>query len=282
MEFAGGLKDGYLSSIILGYDPHYVPTDSTAYNFGRPVGDVAAGILGIAEIVGGSGLGGGGLAACGTGVLCPAGAPSIAGGAALAGYGYGTLKTASEAFGKDLGVLFSSNGEGPLKSKNEDLNNQQGAGNDLTKPSLDPSPTNFPGGKSTEINPNEAPENIRALARENESPITLAQNGYSTIHNPTADELTNIGFSKAGGKKPDFIIEGKVFDNIAPSTGSARNISSRIIEKIDEKQTERIILNLDDSEVSLDKLKEQLTNFPIDGLKELIIIKKGEITPFFP
>jgi hypothetical protein len=95
----------------LGYDPNYVPTDSTAYNFGRPVGDAAAGIMGIAEIVGGSGLGGGGLAACGT-VLCPAGATAIAGGAALAGYGYGTLKTASESFGTDFTNLFAQENEG--------------------------------------------------------------------------------------------------------------------------------------------------------------------------
>jgi Colicin D len=111
VDFSTGFNDGFRSSILLGYDPNYVPTDSTAYNFGRPVGDVAAGIMGIAEIVGGSGLGGGGLAACGT-VLCPAGATAIAGGAALAGYGYGTLKTASESFGTDFTNLFAQENEG--------------------------------------------------------------------------------------------------------------------------------------------------------------------------
>jgi hypothetical protein len=112
VDFSKGFNDGFSNSILLAYDPNYVPTDSTAYNFGRPVGDVAAGILGIAEFIGGSGLGGGGLAACGTGVLCPAGAPAIAGGAALAGYGYGTLKTASEAFGTDLTNFFAQENEG--------------------------------------------------------------------------------------------------------------------------------------------------------------------------
>jgi filamentous hemagglutinin family protein len=111
VDFATGFNDGFRSSIFLGYDPNYVPTNSTAYNFGRPAGDVAAGILGIAEFIGGSGLGGGGLAACGT-VLCPAGAPAIVGGAALAGYGYGTLKTASEAFSTDFTNLFAQENEG--------------------------------------------------------------------------------------------------------------------------------------------------------------------------
>jgi hypothetical protein len=189
--------------------------------------------------------------------------------------------------------------QGPLQSQSTDPNNQQGEGGDplktnstaenkqgafgagdLTKPSLDPSPTNLPGGRPKTSNPNDIPENIRADVRENESPITLAQNGYSVVHNPTADDLAKIGFQMAGAKNPDYIIEGKVFDNLAPSTSNARNIASRIIEKIDAKQTERVILNLDDSEVSLDKLREQLTNFPINGLKELIIVKNGEVVPF--
>jgi hypothetical protein len=89
-----------------------VPTDSLFYNGGRVTGDLAAGLQGIGEIVGGSGLGGGGLAACGTGVLCPAGVPSIAGGLVLAGYGYGTLKTASESLGTDFTNLFAQENEG--------------------------------------------------------------------------------------------------------------------------------------------------------------------------
>jgi hypothetical protein len=122
VDFSTGFNDGFRSSIFLAYDPNYVPTDSTAYNFGRPVGDVAAGIMGIGEIVGGSGLGGSGVAACGSGVLCPAGAPAIAGGLVLAGHGYETLQTASEAFGKDLTNLFAQENEGIDSSYNQDRN----------------------------------------------------------------------------------------------------------------------------------------------------------------
>jgi hypothetical protein len=80
--------------------------------------------------------------------------------------------------------------QGPLQPGNGDLNNQQGnsARGDLTKPSLDPSPTNLPGGKPTKIESDEAPENIQASTRENESSVTLAKNGYSVVQNPTADE----------------------------------------------------------------------------------------------
>lgn len=73
------------------------------------------------------------------------------------------------------------------------------------------------------------------------------------------------------------VSEGRVFDNVAPSTSSPRNIADRIIEKVETGQTERIILNLDDSEVSLDNFREQLTNYLIDGLKELIIIKDNAL-----
>jgi hypothetical protein len=44
--------------------------------------------------------------------VCPAGAPSIAGGLVLAGYGYETLQTASEAFGRDFTNLFAQENEG--------------------------------------------------------------------------------------------------------------------------------------------------------------------------
>jgi hypothetical protein len=42
------------------------------------------------------------------------------------------------------------------------------------------------------------------------------------------------------------------------------------------------ILNLDDSNVSLYDLRKELRDYPIPGLKEIIVIRKGRVIPFFP
>jgi hypothetical protein len=91
MEFAGGLKDGYLNSLILGYDPHYVPTDSRFYNSGRVAGDVVSGLQGIAEIFGGGGIDALGASGCSTGGGCVLTGPAIVAGNDL--IAHGTLVT---------------------------------------------------------------------------------------------------------------------------------------------------------------------------------------------
>jgi hypothetical protein len=100
------------AAFFLGYDPNYVPTDSTAYNFGRPVGDAAAGIMGIAEFIGGSGLGGLGGAACTTGGGCVLTGPAVLAGNDL--IAHGILVTGSGAFnlGKDLTNFFAQENKG--------------------------------------------------------------------------------------------------------------------------------------------------------------------------
>ena len=61
-----------------------------------------------------------------------------------------------------------------------------------------------------------------------------------------------------------------------------RNIASNIEEKVIRNQADRIILNLDDSTVSVEQLRQQLINYPISGLQEIIIVKNGSVIQFFP
>ena len=146
-------------------------------------------------------------------------------------------------------------------------------GGDHTQPSRDPDPNAQPDGHPTRIPDNESPENKLSLQRENESATTLARAGYKVEQNP----------STPGEKNPDYRIEGQVSDNVAPTTGSARNIASRIEEKIDDGQTERVVLNLADSAVDLDTMRAQLRDWPIEGLKEVIVIdKQGNVRHFYP
>jgi hypothetical protein len=51
---------------------------------------------------------------------------------------------------------------------------------------------------------------------------------------------------------------------------------------VNEGQADRIVLNLDDSPVTLETMKKQLSENPIADLRELIIIKGGKPTPFHP
>jgi len=79
--------------------------------------------------------------------------------------------------------------------------------------------------------------------RENDSAVLLARAGYRVEQKPVVP----------GRKEPDYRIEGRIFDNYAPSTSRARNI--RRIERVEiwdlirkdkvvAEQASRIILNL--------------------------------------
>jgi hypothetical protein len=87
----------------------------------------------------------------------------------------------------------------------------------------------------------------------------------------------------AGRKRPDYRIEGRTFDCYAPSSDRARNIAANIERaKVMPGQADRIVLNLDDSAVSLEALRIQLTHFPIAGLQEVIVVRGRSVVPFFP
>jgi len=107
-----------------------------------------------------------------------------------------------------------------------------------------------------------------SIEHENESARVLAENGYDVEQNPTS----------INRKKPDYKLNGEYADCYAPSTDKARNIRDNIAKKVNEEQAERIVLNLDDSPVTLEVIKKQLTENPIADLKELIIIKGGKLT----
>jgi len=129
---------------------------------------------------------------------------------------------------------------------------QRGAVGDLT-------------GTRTAINSADDAATVRSLTRENESAATLANNGYNVQQNPPT--LSN-------GKNPDYIINGQVFDNYAPSTGNVRNVADRIGEKVADGQANNVVVNLTDSSITPSALKNQLMNHPISGLKQVIIIDK--------
>ncbi|HYO73799.1 MAG TPA: hypothetical protein VEU33_47810 [Archangium sp.] len=130
-------------------------------------------------------------------------------------------------------------------------------------------------GHPTRIPPGEKdPKNISALTRENESAKTLTDHGYDVEQNPPT--LPN-------GRNPDYRIGGEYYDCYAPSNSNPRNIASYIEkEKVLKGQADKVILNLDDSKVTMDAMKKQLTDYPIAGLKEVLVVRGGDVSKLFP
>ncbi len=128
-------------------------------------------------------------------------------------------------------------------------------------------------GRRTRINPKDKdPENIRALTRENDSADVLVDSGYQVEQNPVVP----------GRKNPDYRINGEIFDNMAPSTSSPRSIWTTAKGKVDSGQANRLVINLEDSAVSIDDLKTQFNDWPISGLQEVLVIRNGKVLHFFP
>jgi hypothetical protein len=109
-----------------------VPTDSQFYNGGRVTGDVAAGILGIAEIIGGSGLGGGGLAACGSGGGCVLTGPALLAGNDLIAHGILVTGSGAINLGRDLTNFFAQENE---RTGSAETGAQAGGSNTTGRPS---------------------------------------------------------------------------------------------------------------------------------------------------
>lgn len=118
-------------------------------------------------------------------------------------------------------------------------------------------------GEPTPINPGDDEATQRGHRRENESAQILGQNGFDIIQNPAVD----------GPKRPDYLINGEIYDHYAPSTSTARNIWDTVKEKVENEQASNIVIGLQDSDVDEGALRQQFENWPIQGLEDVIIIR---------
>jgi hypothetical protein len=140
-----------------------------------------------------------------------------------------------------------------------------------TTPSGRPDPGRKPRGRRTDAHPQSKKD--RPLRRENETADTLAAHGYDVEQNPPP---------KPNGKEPDYRIEGEYFDCYSPSSRNLDNIRDEVSGKVKEGQADRIVLNLDDCPRSVDELKAVLERKPITNLAQILVVKDGQVTPFYP
>ncbi|MEY0303411.1 hypothetical protein AB7W11_15980 [Providencia manganoxydans] len=124
-------------------------------------------------------------------------------------------------------------------------------------------------GTKTPIPPNANEIEKKSLERENQSAEILSENGYNVEQNPKIDSIKN----------PDYKINGEVFDNIAPTSPSVRNIYDRASQKVLSGQTSNVVINLEGSSALASDLEKQFLDWPMEGLDKVIIIdQNGKIT----
>jgi hypothetical protein len=132
-----------------------------------------------------------------------------------------------------------------------------------------------PRGKRTINEPNQPSGKKRAIAIENDTAERLANAGYDVEQNPDITGTT---------KKPDYRIQGEVFDCYAPEEGTpAENIVKAMNDKATRGQADRIVLNLKDTDITRSDLRDALNNGASPNLKEVIVVdQSGNIIRFYP
>jgi hypothetical protein len=130
-------------------------------------------------------------------------------------------------------------------------------------------------GPPTRIEPGEDAEVRRSLELENSGAAKLAEQGYQIQQNPTRAEVAQARLDAGDighpGKDPDYLVEGRVFDCYSPikPDKAVRGIWTEVKTKVDDGQTQRVVVNLDDWRGDLPALKKQFADWPIPGLKEV-------------
>ncbi|PRY27992.1 hypothetical protein [Pseudosporangium ferrugineum] len=110
----------------------------------------------------------------------------------------------------------------------------------------------------------------------------LAGSGYHVRQNPTSAEVAqarlDTGDTGKPTSKPDYLVEGRVFDCYSPTrpTKNVRGIWGEVHDKVVERQqTQRVVVNLADWRGDLSALRRQFADWPIAGLKEVKVITPG-------
>ncbi|MEG3847167.1 hypothetical protein QT971_31645, partial [Microcoleus sp. herbarium19] len=146
---------------------------------------------------------------------------------------------------------------------------------DRTRPSLNPDPKRQPSGSKSPLPANPSAANAdrtRSITRENESAEILSKAGYNVEQNPIV----------SGSRNPDYKIEGRIFDCYAPTTSSPNKIIATLKQKVVNGQSDRFILNLDDTQVSLSDIQAHLNQYPAPNIREITVVRGGTILQFLP
>jgi hypothetical protein len=143
-------------------------------------------------------------------------------------------------------------------------------------PPVTPNPSRV-GGKpkgAPEVPPARAgKEIIRGLNRQQQAAEALARAGYEVEYRAL----------QGAGKNPDLLVNGKVFDVYAPTSGNLDNVRNGVSSKIKSGQTRRVVIFLEDSSVSLPALQTKLLlSKRVAGLEQVLVVRSGSVYPMLP
>nr|WP_285230668.1 hemagglutinin repeat-containing protein [Stenotrophomonas sp. ISL-67] len=114
---------------------------------------------------------------------------------------------------------------------------------------------------------NASPDQVRAIDRQNEAAVALAKSG---------EDVEQLPNTKRNVANPDLKINGQIADVFSPITNSPISVLKTIRDKV-EKQAPTIVVNLQDSVITISQLEGVLRANPVPGLRAVYIIKNGEI-----
>jgi len=141
-----------------------------------------------------------------------------------------------------------------------------------------------PVGHPTRVGRGEDVNVQRSLELENSGAVVLAGRGYRVRQNPTSDEVArarqDTGDTGDPGSKPDYLLEGRVFDCYSPTANKPpRGIWWEVEDKVVARnQTQRVVVNLEDWRGDMSALRKQFADWPIRGLREVkAITPDGDI-----
>lgn len=145
---------------------------------------------------------------------------------------------------------------------------------DLTFPSGTLDPSAVPDG-ATETNPRASRPTLDGLQGQENAAKVLAERGYQVRRLPQNQT--------AGGKNPDFDVEGRIFDCYTPDTRTPlRSMRSRMRNKAKKGQAERFVVNLDRSGYSAEDLRDFLNQHPSSSVREVLVVKDGDVSRVWP
>lgn len=149
-------------------------------------------------------------------------------------------------------------------------------------------PAGRPEGRPTPINPREDASVQRSIDRENSTAVILADKGFRIQQNPNPAEVAqarlDTGDVGRPTSKPDYLVEGRVFDCYSPDAGkNVRGVWFETGKKVQRLQTQRVVVNLEDWQGDVSALQRQFDDWPIEGLKEVkIVTPGGDVLQVFP
>lgn len=135
-------------------------------------------------------------------------------------------------------------------------------------------PLGVPDGSPTRPDPHDDAETKRSIRRENDVAVVLAGKGFRLKQNPSPLEVAEArrlsGDIGDPSRKPDYLVEGRVFDCYSPTPAKpARGVWTEVEDKVKKGQTQRVVVDLAGWAGDMSALRKQFVDWPIQGLKEV-------------